>query len=1021
MRLALFVLILAAGQDSPNLVLGTPLRAGISGTQTRSYWLNIPSSQFARILLQQGETDLQISAFASGGKKVAEVDCWDRGPESLTLDAQESGMYRIEVAGKDPSAPLSTFTLELRELRPQDPDDRTWIDAEKLSSEAHRLLAIQSAESIRQGVEKQRQALELWRKLKNPHAEAFSLLTIGEAEYGMSDFPSALDHFLQALPIVRTLGDRHAEAECLSNAAAVQWEIGGIAEALTDLRQSLIIWDDLGFDYGRANALSNLAALEWEAQDWRASLSHRFQARTLIQKLGDKRGEAYILNNIGQTYSFLGENTKALHYLSEARGLFQATNDRLAAGRALLHIAQIHLSQHEVEPAVTEAKDARESLRIGGDRSAEADAIALLAQAHVEKGDFDAGMAEYQQALHSYHDLGLPRGESAALHNMGVAYAGRDDLLKARESLEESLKIRTAVGLWESEAATHYQLSKIERREEKWPAAREHLNAALQITERLRTRLAGDEIRSSYFASKQLYYQEYVDLLMQSDRGQPRQGWAAKAFEAAERARARVLIDLLESGHDTIHRDTDSKLLDRNRELQMRINVLAHRQLRVLTQAGGANKQLAIRRELESLVTQQQELETQIRSADASYAALTQSVPLTLPEIQREVLDEDTLLLQFSLGEARSYLWVVSKRNLLSFSLPARKEIETYAERVRALWSHANRNPNASADSDIKRLAAMILGPAARFLSDKRLAIVSEGSLQRVPFSALPDPATGQPLIARHDIVNLPSASALAASRREAAGRAPPHKLIAVFADPVFEADDPRVLGRAGKNKVVPPPGTRSFEESESEERGFSTGTGPAMSRLPFSRREAEQIMRLAPPGQRMLARDFDANKKNATDPSLADYRIVHFATHGVLDDRESDLSGIVLSLYTSKGEPQDGFLRLGDILNLRLRADLVVLSACQTALGRDVRGEGLLSVTRGFMFAGGQRIVASLWKVDDFFTSELMRLFYGNLLGPPKTSPARALRAAQNSMRHSDCCHDPYAWAGFSLQGEWR
>jgi CHAT domain-containing protein len=165
---------------------------------------------------------------------------------------------------------------------------------------------------------------------------------------------------------------------------------------------------------------------------------------------------------------------------------------------------------------------------------------------------------------------------------------------------------------------------------------------------------------------------------------------------------------------------------------------------------------------------------------------------------------------------------------------------------------------------------------------------------------------------------------------------------------------------------------------------------------------------------------DFEASKATATGGSLNQYRIVHFATHGLINSRHPELSGIVLSLVDEQGMPQDGFLRLHDVYNLKLSADLVVLSACRTALGKDVKGEGLIGLTRGFMYAGAPRVVASLWDVKDEATAELMKRFYEGMLRRRMT-PAAALRTAQLSMAKEKRWEAPYYWAGFVLQGEWR
>jgi CHAT domain-containing protein len=410
--------------------------------------------------------------------------------------------------------------------------------------------------------------------------------------------------------------------------------------------------------------------------------------------------------------------------------------------------------------------------------------------------------------------------------------------------------------------------------------------------------------------------------------------------------------------------------------------------------------------------------------------------------------------LEYSLGENASYLFVVSQTSLSSHQLPKRTEIEAATRRVYELLTAPQPQPGdtdakyqarvkdarANYWPQAKALSQMLLGPVASQLGMKRLAIVADGALQYVPFAALPAPSQGndegrtsgaepQPLFVEHEIVSLPSASTLATLRSETAGRKPAEKTLAVLADPVFTDDDTRVsrdLGKVGAKEK-----TRSAASDELNldslqilRSGLETGVIGAeggFGRLLSTRREAAAILALVPERERMQALDFEASRTTALRPELGEYRIVHFATHGMLNNIHPELSGIVLSLVDEAGRQQDGFLRLQDIYNLKLPAELVVLSACQTGLGKEVKGEGLIGLTRGFMYAGAPRVVATLWKVDDRATSELMKRFYQGMLGPEALRPAEALRQAQLSIWKQKQWREPYYWAAFVLQGEWK
>jgi CHAT domain-containing protein len=278
--------------------------------------------------------------------------------------------------------------------------------------------------------------------------------------------------------------------------------------------------------------------------------------------------------------------------------------------------------------------------------------------------------------------------------------------------------------------------------------------------------------------------------------------------------------------------------------------------------------------------------------------------------------------------------------------------------------------------------------------------IVGDGTLQYLPFAALPLPASSDaaPLLASYEVVHAPSASVLLELRRDLQARAVAPRTIAVIADPVFGAEDSRLRPR----------------------RGPGVARGAAYPRLPDTRVEAQSILKLVEKDQALSALGFAANRATLTSHALEPFRIVHLATHAFVDSARPELSGLVLSLVNERGEAEDGMLRLHDVYNLRLGADLVVLSACRTALGKDVRGEGIIGLTRGFMYAGARRVVASLWSSPDLGTAELMSRFYRSLL-KQRLSPAAALRAAQLSLWRSGRWHAPYYWAGFTVQGDWR
>ena len=463
----------------------------------------------------------------------------------------------------------------------------------------------------------------------------------------------------------------------------------------------------------------------------------------------------------------------------------------------------------------------------------------------------------------------------------------------------------------------------------------------------------------------------------------------------------------------------------------------------------------AIAEGVQSLIDNLQQVETEIRQASPHYAALMLPRLFTLKEIQSQILDEGTTLLEYSLGDEHSYLWCVTSNSITSHELAKAAEINNAARGFYNLVNARNQDVKgendeqrairiAQADAAVPKAAAtlsrLVLGPVAGQLGRNRVVIVADGILHFIPFGALPivsnetadatrPRVAGTPrlLIADHEIVNLPSASTLARLRTEFAGRPTAPRSVAVIADPVFMKDDERVKTAkdqsATRGEKPAPASSESKTERQlikaAEDTGVSKG-GLYVPRLRGTRREAEEIAAMVSADERRLALDFAASRETVTSAALSQYRYLRLSTHGLVNSVHPELSGLVFSLVNERGEPQDGFLLAHEIFNLKLPAEAVVLSACETGIGPDIKGEGLVSLTRGFMYAGSPRVVVSLWAISDQATTDLMVRFYQGVL-KEGMRPAAALRAAQISLMKDQRWASPYYWAPFTLQGEWR
>ncbi|NEQ40866.1 MAG: CHAT domain-containing protein [Okeania sp. SIO3I5] len=908
-------------------------------------------------------------------------------------------------------------------------------EADRLFDRGFELFQQGTAESLKEAIAKWQEALLLFRKTGNLSREAVTLNNIAAVYDKLGEKQTALNFYEQALPLRRQVGDRPGEARTLNNIGFVYDSLGEKQTALHFYEQALPLRRKVGDRYGEATTLNNIGLVYDSIGEKQTALNFYQQALTLRQELGDRSGEADSFNNIGFVYDSLGEKQTALDFYEQALPIYQQVREGGREATTLNNIGLVYDSLGEKETALDFYQQALPLYQQVGDRSGKATTLNNIALVYDGLGKKQIALNFYQQALPLYEQVGDRSGEATTLNNIGLVYDGLGEKQIALDFYEQALPIYERVGDRDGEAITFYNIARVQRDENKLTESLIFIEKALEIIENLRTKVASAELRTSYFATVQDRYEFYIDLLMQLHQQQPNQGYDAKAFHASERSRARTLLELLNEASVDIRQGIDPQLATAERKLQQQLNTIETQRIQILSREYTPEQKAKIEETRDKLIDEYDKLRANIRTTSPNYAALTQPQPLTLKEIQQEVLDNDTLLLQYSLGEKSSYLWAVTKDSINSYQLPPQAEIKNAAtELMRTITDPRKRNDIVKIDSAADELTEIILKPVADKFNKKRLLIVGDRFLQYIPFSTLSIPNTAkesdgyQPLIVNHEIVNLPSASTIANIRNSTKSRKLAPKKLAILADPVFSREDGRVISANSEQLSVISSQTTAASTSENPSRNFplesqqldraARDVGIRWDRLPGTRTEAEAIMALVPESKRTQAFDFQANRETATSQKLGEYQIVHFATHGFANSKQPELSGIIMSLVDKNGNWQNGFLRLNDIFNLNLPAELVVLSACQTALGKDIKGEGLVGLTRGFMYAGAKRVVGSLWLVDDNATAQLMLQFYQGIL-EQELSPAEALRVTQLEMWQQGM--SPYYWGAFTLQGEWE
>ncbi|HWS88702.1 MAG TPA: CHAT domain-containing protein [Pyrinomonadaceae bacterium] len=950
--------------------------------------------------------------------------------------------------------------------------------AGRLFAEAERLRKQGKAPAMSGAVEKYKAALPLWRAAADRRGEADTLRSMGEAYNFLGDNRQALECGRAALALYESLRERAGEARALYLLGEIYYWLADVETALAHHKRASDVWLLLGDKAGQSLAQVGVGYDHSIRGDVDKALTAFGLALDLAQSAGDRRGEALAACALATQYGMIGEGQRALGFYDRALRFFRADGDRFHEARTLNGLAYIYyqvgesrkalnlyeqtlqiyvsLGHRQGESAVRiltgriydEAGRTREALeqyrralsisRALSNRLMQSYALGYIGKAFDSLGDSGQALLNYRSALELNRLGGDRREEAYTLANIGRVLLGRGDYADALEHYGRALALSRGVGDLRAAALALYDIARAERGRGDLEAARARVEEAIRLSDAFRAKVAGQEMRASYSATVHQQYEFYVDVLMRLHGRRPSEKFEAAAFEASERGRALSLLETLAESRKDIRQGVDPELLKRERELQRLLSAKAERRIQLASAKARTEEVAAVEKELGELTAEFQRLEGQIRAVSPHYAALVQPVPLTLAELQRKVLDADTVLLEYALGEERSFVWAVTPDSIRSFELPARAEVEKVSRlvyelltaRVRRVegetepqWRARVRKAEAEYEDASVALGRMLLGPVAAGLEGKRLVVVADGALQYVPFAALPVETRGRagraPLIAEHEVVSLPSASVLALMREMLRGRAPAPRSVAVLADPVFDRDDERLAASKGvraRRRDAEADWAAAGQRALRSFDGLDEGGG--IARLPFSQREAKAIAESA--GDGMLALGFRASRATALSPELAQYRYVHFATHGLLNGEHPELSGILLSLFDEAGRRQDGFLELHEIYNLNLPAELVVLSACQTALGKDVKGEGLVGLTRGFMYAGARRVVSSLWKVDDSATAELMGEFYREMLGKG-LRPAEALRAAQLRLRSQPRWRSPYYWAAFTLQGEWR
>jgi CHAT domain-containing protein/Flp pilus assembly protein TadD len=988
-----------AAEAQPSLAFGASAEDAVAPGQPRAFLVQTDGPAALRLRVDQPHLDLLMRVLGADGALLGKTENLLGGTDPLLLLVlvERAGTVRVELSLPDPKAKPGRFRVQLGPAASPGPADRLRLEAQQLRTEADQIASDSDKPRYERALQAYGLAADRSAQAGDPVERALALTHKGVLLNHTSRLPEARATLQEALKAWQDSGDKAGESRCLDELGLVTTTVGEPREALALLERALSLRRELGpLPDAEGSILNSMAIASANAGDFTGARDRYTQALEFAREDGDASAQATVLKNRALIYDDLGEYERALHDFREAQASFHRLGNVRGEGTAAFSVGEVLIRlkrPDEAWPVVEHSLSLVEKAGYARFVGLNYNAMGLL---RLEARRYDEAVALFQKALATSESIGDRQWAAIEQMNLATVLAKRGRPAEAVEPLTAACARMHALGYRPNEASCLTELAHAEIALERWRPARGHLLESLRLTEEVRRTLRGPSTRAAFSAKEHERYELLAGVLLRLHAVEPGAGWDASAFEVSETARARSLLEVLTDAKVDVRSGMPAEILAAEKDLDSRTEAARRSLVEVLGRQHSSEEADAVEQKLEGLREERERLEARMRASSPSYAALAPARSLSVEEIRTGVLDDTTVLVEYLVGDKESYVWVVSRARMTAALIPGRDKIGSAVATLYRRWS----DPAALDDAPrlARALSQMVLGPVGDALRGaKRLVVVADGALQQIPFGALPLPGTTGPLLESRSVVSSPSASVLAVVRgTPRRGEGGPE--LAMLADPVL---------------TVRPasPGT----EEALEDAGLRA-LGPLLG----TRVEATKIAAQFPANQVFVAFGPAASRTTAMGPEVARARIVHFATHALLDVRRPELSGIVLSGSDPQGASEDGFLSLADITGLHLSAQLVVLSACRTALGKEVRGEGLVGLTRGFMSGGAPRVIASLWKVPDAATAALMTRFYRLLLKNDLT-PDEALRAAQLAVRRERRYSAPHAWAGWVLQGDWQ
>jgi CHAT domain-containing protein/Tfp pilus assembly protein PilF len=790
-------------------------------------------------------------------------------------------------------------------------------------------------------------------KIKEYLIKCYRQLSI--SEYDRGNFKDYFSLNKKALSLAKEINHKKEECRCLNNIGLYYWKIDNYSKALQCFEEALKISINEGYENETTKCLNNISIIYKDLGEFDKSLNYIFKSLEQDTKLNNLKGKAIDLNNIGVTFhskaiisSAREDFLNAEKYYKECLNLAKKLNEKRLEIHVLNNLGAIYTLQEKYEKALNYfhlALSKTEEIQDIEDRGYILNNIGIV---HYNLGNFEKSTKYYQKAIQLA--LGVQRGQI----------------------------------LWEA----YLELAKANWKQGNTKDALENYKKSIDIIENIRSQIELEEYKARYLGTDKRIeaYHNIINLFTYLNKKYPNNGYDKEAFNYLERAKARAFLDSIELSRLHLSKRLDIKLQNKEKELQKDISYLY---TKLLAASLSPKEKERLQKELQNKEEELESIKREIRDKDPAYAGLQYPKIISLSETQK-LLDKNSAFIAYCITKNNGLGFLITKKGMKIFSLPDREAIQDLVRKH--LFEITDKN---NEDYEFSRKLYSVLIPQDLNKKIKRLIIVPDDILHKLPFETLIQNNSQNWLIERYSISYAPSISSL----REIIQRSKENirkrnKDILALGDPYFHT-----LNNHNNN-------------GDDIQQNFYSSIFN-ISPLKYSGVEIQKIQTLFKKKAKIYTKK-EASEEIIKNKNLSDYKIIHFATHSLIDDKIPARSAIILSLDEDPNE--DGFLQMREIYNLHLNADLVTLSACETGLGQFIRGEGIEGINRAFFYAGASAVLMSLWAVNDQATYQLMERFYYHLKnGVPLTD---ALRKAKLEMINSDVLNHPYYWAGFILSG---